>query len=240
MVVVDDLLTSDETKRSCSPRSRRRVHFQSSDNENNSHIESGSAPLLVEIIGARLTPASEMSDEDVSVRWYLQHEYARQKWLARCIADDISSREPEHGQGGYIGTISRVYHACLGDPHEPSSEDLERLHHWTRVAHSRRGLEQWSVSAVSRQRKIRRFALKQTLLHNQKRLSHLNAETKAEVLRLCSLQFSKAASRFATAMADADALAVDNPKQKEASLASGPSCLRRFSLGPSPCRLIPS
>lgn len=184
-----------------SKRKRNRVHWG-----DESHSES-STRLVVDTIGAFLTPSSEMTKREIATRWYLREEYETQGSLASSVAAGIRGSEGD----GYVGTVEKVYKSCMGSL-GPSDLYVQKLAHWTRVAHSRRGLEKWSVMSIAKHRRHRRKALVRTILDLQRDpgMAKIDARQREEVFRICSERGSQAERRFALIMGHADAVAASN------------------------------
>lgn len=195
--------TKDTGTGECVQSKRKRSHVHWGDE---SHSESSSR-LVVERIGAFLTPSSEMTKREIATRWYLREEYETQGSLASSVAAGIRDSEGD----GYVGTVEKVYKSCLGSL-GPSDLYVQKLAHWTRVAHSRRGLERWSVMGIDKHRRHRRKTLVRTILDLQREpsMAKIDARQREEVFRICSERGSQAERRFALIMGHADAVAASN------------------------------
>jgi hypothetical protein len=153
---------------------------------------------------------SSMTKEEHFNTWYPSDELIAQRILARNVAAGVRKCEPSSDENSYGGVIERVYNSCLhGIGRGPSKKDVKLLELWTRVAHSRRGLERWSVPKSGEQRSETRKALVQEIVRFQHGIDpHLDVDEKAEMIRTRSRALSHASRRYATIMGQADAKAV--------------------------------
>lgn len=151
----------------------------------------------------------QMTREEHLNTWYPSHELVAQRQLAFNVAAGIRQGEASSGGNSYGGVMERVYNSCLPDSARgPSKDDLRMLEHWTRVAHSRRGLERWSIPASGERRAEARKVLVQEIVRLQQRIDpHLDSDEKAEKIRSRSRSLSRASRRYATIMGLADAKA---------------------------------
>ena len=178
----------------------RSVHFEYDDETDN---------VPCQIAGPLLVPSSEMTDIEKQTQWWQPSEYNSQKATAKNIAKAIQKREPCDPKGNpsaYSNVVARVFSACLSTKMKgPTEHDLEKLAHWTRVAHSRRGLERWSIPQVSKIRKECRLAVIDAVLDMQyENPDGLDWDELWEVIRMSSERLSKASKLYALAMAFAD------------------------------------
>lgn len=190
-------------------KSERRVHFEYDD-------ETDSVPHV--IIGPLLVPSSEMTDFEKLTQWWQPSEYNSQKATAKNIAKAIQKREPCDPKGNpsaYSNVVARVFSVCLSSKMKgPTEHDLEKLAHWARVAHSRRGLERWSIPQVSKIRKECRLAVIDAVLDIQyENPDGLDWEELMEVIRRSSERLSNASKLYALSMAFADHLAARDELQ---------------------------
>ena len=141
--------------------------------------------------------------------WYLPQELLAQGLLARQVAAGILRSEPSSDENSYVGVMERIYNSCLPDcTSGPPKGDLTKLEHWTRVAHSRRGLERWSVPTSGHQRAQTRKALVKDIVQFQRSMeAHFDPDDKAELIRTRSLAWSDASRSYAAIMGHADAVA---------------------------------
>lgn len=178
------------------------------DDENDSRVS-------VTIIPPLLIAASDMSDAERRAIWYQPQEYDAQQHTARNIALAIRRREPCDPRGNpttYSNVLARVYTSCLSTRmNGPTKQDMDKLSHWTRVAHSRRGLEKMSLPEISKLRKQCKDKVVQAVLEAQDCLldNATSYEERADVIRRQCERRSRSASLFAAAMGQADAKAAE-------------------------------
>ena len=161
-----------------------------------------------------------MTSEEECNTWYQSHELMAQGLLARHIAAGIRKDEPISDESSYIGVLERVYNSCLLEcTSGPSNEDLTRLEHWTRVAHSRRGLERLSIPVAGHQRiQTRKASVKDIVKFQHSVGPHFDPDQKAEMIRMRSLTWSHVSRRYAAIMGHADAVAVQSDPSRRIQL----------------------
>ena len=127
-------------------------------------------------------------------RWYLPNELLAQSVLAHRVAAAIHSDGPSSDESSYVGVMERIYNSCLPEcTSGPSHEVLTKLEHWTRVAHSRRGLERWSVPTSGARRIKTRKALVKDIVQFQRSMeANCDPNEKAEKIRTRSRAWSYA------------------------------------------------
>ena len=177
---------------------------QPNDRKSVQWIDRDPAQQLVQILGPLLVPASEMTSEEIDARWYSPTETRAQKQLARVVAAQILEDEWKISHG-YIDLIRRVYASCVSGT-EPSRADMESLIKWTKTAHSRRGLERWTVRVVAIIRHERKMDLVDAILEHQMLTGTCTQQM--DKLQCISMEESRTARAFAHIMGFVDAMAV--------------------------------
>ena len=124
-----------------SPR-RRRVHFGDEQSESSSTA----TKEKVEILGPLLTPSSEMSILDKRNLWWQPKEFDAFLEDAKILASESRKFDSENDTGCYAEVIRNVYWSCKDSKAKgPTRKQLNKLSQWTKVAHTRRGLERVCV-----------------------------------------------------------------------------------------------
>lgn len=119
---------------------RRRVHFGDEPSESSTEKEK------VEILRPLLTPSSEMSILDKRDLWWQPKEFDAFLEDAKILATESRKFDSPNDDGCYAEVIRSVYWSCEGSKAKgPTRKQLHKLSQWTKVAHTRRGLERVCV-----------------------------------------------------------------------------------------------
>ena len=179
----------------------RRVHFAVDDSQE-------SAPTI-EILGPLLIPSSEMSILDKREIWWQARELESFLLNAKVTAAESRRRDSTHDQTCYAHVLLSVYKSCKELKSKgPTNKQRYNLCQWTKVAHTRRGLERVCVREMGASRSRQKQEAIQGILRAQRRLKKGSTQEEKEyLLSMVSKTLTRPARLYAAVMGEADAVA---------------------------------
>lgn len=185
----------------------RRVHFFCTQEETSD--DNDCSEVSVEILGPLLVPSSEMAIDDKRDIWWQPKESKAFLENARMLGLESWSRDSKDDDTCYAQVLCSVYKSCKEPKAKgPNRKQRDKLSQWTKVAHSRRGIERICCRDMGVIRSQQKHEAIQGVLRAQKKLKSSSPEDKEHLLSMVSKTLTRPARLFAAVMGEADANAI--------------------------------